>query len=71
MKILKDLFLEKREKAGLSRKEVAKKLNITTDGYSKIERGDKNPSLKTFSRLAAVLDIDMNILKKSAMEELR
>ena len=49
MKILKDLLKEQRRKANLTRKELADKINITPDGYSKIERGDKNPSLKTFS----------------------
>ena len=65
MKNLEDLLKEKREKMGLSQRAIAKKINITQDGYSKIERGYKNPSLKTFSKLAAVLDIDMNILKSN------
>ena len=69
MKILKNLLKEQRIKAGLSQREVAEKINITQDGYSKIERGDKNPSLKTFSKLAAILDIDMNILKDNNFDK--
>ena len=46
-----------------TQKEIAKEANITQSYYSDIERGRCDPSLKVFSRLAAILDIDMNILK--------
>lgn len=67
MKNLKEIVTEnltfKRKAANLSQQELAKKANIAQTYYSDIERGRCNPSLKVFSKLAAILDIDMNILK--------
>ena len=60
---IKTVLKDRRLAAQLSQKEIAEKINITQAGYSKMENGDIIPSLKTFSKLAAILDIDMNILK--------
>ena len=71
LEILKDVLKERRINANLSQQELANRINISQVGYSKIERGNKNPSLKTYTKLAAVLGFDMNILKESVREELR
>ena len=63
MKNLSEVIKNSRIKAKLSQKELAIKANIKQPYYSDIERGRCNPSLKVFSKLAAILDIDMNILK--------
>ena len=64
MKILTEILKSKRIEAKLSQKELAEKANIKQPYYSDIERGRCDPSLKVFSKLAAVLNIDMNILKQ-------
>ena len=71
MESFRDILKKKRVKANLTQKELANKINITQSNYSGIENGYIIPSLKVFSKLAIILDIDMNILKESVMEELR
>ena len=48
MTILKEL----REKANLSQTELAKRLEISQQGYSFIEQGKMNPSLATARKIA-------------------
>ena len=69
MVTLKNILKTQRIKAHLTQQELADKVNITQTGYSRIERGTKNPSLKVFSKLAAILDIDMNILKDNNFDK--
>ena len=59
----KDILKQKRIIANLTQKKLASKINITQSHYSGIENGYVIPSLKVISKLAAILDIDMNILK--------
>jgi len=54
-----------RKIANLTQKELAKRINVSQCHYSSIECGRSEPSLKTFSKIATVLDIDMNILKNA------
>ena len=63
METLKNILKNYRKKAKLTQKQIAKKINISQCYYSAIETGRLNPSLKVFSQLAAILNIDMNILK--------
>jgi transcriptional regulator with XRE-family HTH domain len=49
---------ELREQAGLSQKELAEKADLTTDGISRLERGDRSPSWETAVALAEALDVD-------------
>ena len=60
-----------RQKTGKTQKEVAKKINISRTYYSDVEKGRYLPSLKVFTKLAVVLNLNMNDLKESVMEELR
>ena len=62
MKILKDILKSRRIEENLSQQELADKVEITQTYYSDIERGRTTPSLKVASKLAAILNIDMNIL---------
>ena len=66
--MLKNVLKTQRIAENLSQKELANKVKITQSYYSDIERGRCDPSLKVFSRLAAVLDIDMNILKEKEFD---
>ena len=63
MEKLHGILKNHRIAAKLSQKELAEKANIKQPYYSDIERGRCNPSLPVFSKIAAILDIDMNILK--------
>ena len=69
MKMLRELLKIKRTEAKLSQQELADKANIAQTYYSDIERGRCAPSLKVFSKLAAILDIDMNILKDNIFDK--
>ena len=71
MEILKDILKEARKKSGLTQYETACKANITQSNYSQYESGRVTPSLPIFTKLAVLLNFDMNDLKKSVMEELR
>ena len=48
-----------RELKGISRKEIAEKLNIGVSGYSKIERGEVDISLNKFEQIAKILGYNM------------
>lgn len=63
MKELKEILKKHRTAAKLSQKELAEKINIKQPYYSDIERGRCNPSLPVYTKLATILDIDMNELK--------
>ena len=63
MKELKEILKKHRTAAKLSQRKLAEKINIKQPYYSDIERGRCNPSLPVFSKIAAILNIDMNILK--------
>lgn len=47
---------ERRIEKGLSQEDVAKKLNISQQAYSRYERGDREPGLQTIFDLANILD---------------
>jgi transcriptional regulator with XRE-family HTH domain len=50
---------ELREQTGLSQKELADKANLTTDGVSRLERGDRSPSWETAVALAEALSVEV------------
>lgn len=45
--------------AGLSRKEVAKKLNLSVEGYAKKERGQSKFYIDEIVTLSEILKVDM------------
>ena len=71
VKILNIAYLLKksREKSGKTQRQVAKEASVSRTYYSDIEQGRYNPSLKLFIKLAAILDIDMNILKDNNFDK--
>ena len=69
MNTLTAILKSRREEANLTQKELANKTNIAQPYYCDIERGRRTPSLKVFSKLAAILDIDMNILKDNNFDK--
>jgi len=46
-----------RKKLDLKQVEVAKKADINTNYYARIERGEENPSLETLKKLTKILKI--------------
>lgn len=49
---------EKRNKKGISQGCVAEKIGITRVSYSRIENGERNPSVETAKKIADVLGFD-------------
>ena len=50
-----------RTQAGVSQKELAKKIGISPGDLSKIERGKENTTIKTLYKVANALDKDLEI----------
>lgn len=59
------ILKEARLKAGKSQQEVADEINVSRPYYSDVERGRYTPSLKALSKLAVLLNIDLNFLKEN------
>lgn len=57
--LLKSLRVEK----GLKQSDVAERVGVSTQHYSRIERGEYTPSLQTFFSLVEMFDIDISRLK--------
>ena len=54
---------EAREKAKMTQYQIADAAGVSRAYYADVERGRYTPSLKLLSRLAVLLDIDLNFLK--------
>jgi transcriptional regulator with XRE-family HTH domain len=50
---------ELRKSRGLSQEKLSEKVGMSSKYLSSIERGYENPTLDTFIRLAAALDVDI------------
>lgn len=48
-----------RESKNWSQEEMATKLNMSVNGYSKIERGETNPKISKLKQIAQELDVDV------------
>ena len=48
-----------RESKNWSQEEMATKLNMSVNGYSKIERGETNPHIQKLEQIAKEFDIDL------------
>ena len=53
-----------RQQKGLSQAKMARQLNISTNGYGNIERGQTNLSLTKLKKIAAILDENLMELVK-------
>lgn len=56
-KVLKKI-VERRQELGISQTELAIKLNMTTSGYFKVEKGESKLDLIRLFEIASCLDID-------------
>lgn len=60
---LKNQLKRRREKAGLTQVQIAKKVGISEVSYQRIEYGSQRPSLRTAIRIADVLGVkDLRLL---------
>ena len=48
-------MIDARQESGITQKELAKRTGIAQGDISKLERGNVNPSIRTFQRLAKVM----------------
>lgn len=53
-----------RKKRGLTQKEVADRIGVTMQHYSRLERGQYLPGLETFFKLSEILDLNLLNLKQ-------
>lgn len=60
-----------RTKAGLTQAQLAEKANLSIDSISRMERGERAPSLESLERIAAALRIDPAELINFKGKELR
>lgn len=58
---------ELREDRGLSQAEVARKLNISQQGYGLIEKGDRGLNAPKIQMLAEILRVDTNTIISLAL----
>lgn len=48
-----------RELAGINRKDMADKLELSLSAYSKIERGETDPTISKLEKISQILNIDL------------
>jgi DNA-binding XRE family transcriptional regulator len=64
-------LIERRRLLRLTQKELARRAVVSQADISKIERGRKSPTLDTYSRLAAALDIRWPSLRSKTVRRAR
>jgi len=60
MKTIGNKIAEARKKIKISQAQLAQRLFISSQAVGKWERGESMPDITTFSRLAEILDVDLN-----------
>lgn len=63
LKNLGSLIRSNRVKLALTQADIAEKIGVSTQHYSRIERGEYIPSLQTFLKLVDIFDMDINGLR--------
>ena len=59
-KLIGNKITEARKKLNLSQAELAQRVSISAQAVGKWERGESMPDITTFSRLAVILNVDLN-----------
>lgn len=62
---IESVIRKAREKAGMTQYQVADSVGVSRAYFADVERGRYTPSLKLLSRLASLLEIDLNFLKEN------
>ena len=66
-----EVIKEFRTAKGISRKEMAEKLNITVSGYSQIERGEVDITLSRIYEIAHIFQISSSVLLNRMDQDMR
>ena len=61
---------ERRTEMGKSQEDIARLAGLTASGYAKIERGEKNPSVKVLLRLSSLMGLDALDLLENGHNEI-
>jgi len=56
---LHEKMAEIRLQKGLTQKEMAKKIHMTTEGYAKLERGERQLKIRRLEQVAAALEMEL------------
>ncbi|ANW95812.1 hypothetical protein AXE80_05740 [Wenyingzhuangia fucanilytica] len=67
-KTIGNKIVEARKKMKLSQAELAQRVAISAQAVGKWERGESMPDIATFSRLALILDVDLNYFAYTTTE---
>ena len=65
-KALGQALRERRTSLGLSAREVGARVPINRTYVESVERGERNPSLRSLNRLASALDAPLSVLMSRA-----
>jgi transcriptional regulator with XRE-family HTH domain len=68
-KTLGSIIKQKRNEAGMTQDQLSSATNLSRNYISDIENGRYMPSLNALSKIAICLDIDLNVLKMTEIQD--
>jgi transcriptional regulator with XRE-family HTH domain len=68
-KTLGAIIKQKRKEAGMTQGQLSTATNLSRNYISDIENGRYTPSLNALSKIAICLDIDLNVLKMTEIQD--
>lgn len=68
-KTLGSIIKQKRNEAGMTQDQLSSATNLSRNYISDIENGRYMPSLNSLSKIAICLDIDLNVLKMTEIQD--
>jgi transcriptional regulator with XRE-family HTH domain len=68
-KTLGAIIKQKRKEAGMTQDQLSSATNLSRNYISDIENGRYTPSLNALSKIAICLDIDLNVLKMTEIQD--
>jgi transcriptional regulator with XRE-family HTH domain len=68
-KTLGAIIKQKRNEAGMTQDQLSSATNLSRNYISDIENGRYTPSLNALSKIAICLDIDLNVLKMTEIQD--
>ncbi|MED4969697.1 helix-turn-helix domain-containing protein [Parageobacillus toebii] len=68
-KTLGAIIKQKRKEAGMTQDQLSSATNLSRNYISDIENGRYTPSLNALSKIAICLDIDLNVLKTTEIQD--
>jgi transcriptional regulator with XRE-family HTH domain len=69
-KTLGAIIKQKRKEAGMTQDQLSTATNLSRNYISDIENGRYTPSLNALSKIAICLDIDLNVLKMTEIQDM-